>query len=50
MSRKKKPNKYGIIVVKKLRNYDDDPYFKEKHERAKAFIEKNGLPFQDKNK
>lgn len=31
-------------VVKKLRDYSNDPFFKEKAEKAKAFIEKNGLP------
>lgn len=48
MAHKKKPNKYGIIEVKKMRNYDNDPYFKEKDARAKAFLKKNGLPSRRK--
>lgn len=48
MKRIKKIDTSEIRVVKNMRDYSNDPYFKEKHERAKAFIEKNGLPFQNK--
>ncbi len=41
-SKDKKPG--NITVVKKMRDYSDDPFFKEKAEKAKAFIKKNGLP------
>lgn len=50
MTHKKKPNKNGVIVVKKLRNYDNDPYFIKKAEKAKALIEKYGHPFEEKDK
>ncbi len=33
-----------IIVVKKMRDYSNDPTFKKKAEKAKAFLKKNGLP------
>jgi hypothetical protein len=48
MARIKKLDTSEIKVVKKMRNYDNDPYFKEKDARAKAFLKKNGLPFQNK--
>lgn len=50
MVQKKKPDTSEIKVVRKMRNYDNDPYFKEKDARAKAFLKKNGLPFQEKKK
>lgn len=34
----------NITAVKKMKDYSNDPFFKEKAEKAKAFIEKNGLP------
>jgi hypothetical protein len=33
-----------ITVVDEIRDYGNDPYFKKKDERAKAFLEKNPLP------
>ncbi|NML23258.1 hypothetical protein HHL16_20435 [Pseudoflavitalea sp. G-6-1-2] len=33
-----------VIVVKKMRDYSNDPAFKKKAEEAKAFIKKHGLP------
>lgn len=47
MAHKKKSNKDGLIIVKKMRNYDKDPFFIKKAERAKAIIEKYGHPFQE---
>ena len=40
----------GVIVVKEMRDYSNEPFFKMKAEKAKAFIEKHGLPksFQKK--
>jgi hypothetical protein len=50
MTRKKKPNSKGVIVVKNMRDYSNDPYFIKKAEKAKATIEKYGLPSQKENK
>jgi len=33
-----------IAVVKKMRNYSEEPVFKKKAEKATAFIKKHGLP------
>lgn len=40
----KKGNKNEIAVVKKLRDYSDEPVFKKKAEKANAFLKKHGLP------
>lgn len=37
-----------VTVVKKMRDYSKDPYFKKKHADAKAFLKKAGLPFAEK--
>lgn len=50
MARIKKIDTSEIKVVKNMRDYSNDPYFIKKAERAKAFIEKYGLPFQEKDK
>ncbi len=33
-----------IIVVKKMRDYSKEPFFKKKAEKARAFLKKHGLP------
>jgi hypothetical protein len=40
----KKKTLPGIAIVKSMRDYGEDPFFKKKDEKAKAFIAKNGLP------
>lgn len=35
---------FQVTVVHDMRDYSKDPYFVKKLEKAKAFIEKNGLP------
>lgn len=34
----------AVTVVKKMRNYDNEPFFIKKKEDAMAFLEKYGLP------
>jgi hypothetical protein len=33
-----------VVVVKSMKDFRDEPVFKKKAEKAKAFIAKNGLP------
>lgn len=40
----KKATVPAITIVKKMRNYDNDPFFVKKKEDAIAFLEKHGLP------
>lgn len=40
----KKQTVPAVTVVKKMRNYDNDPFFVKKKEEAIAFLEKHGLP------
>jgi hypothetical protein len=40
----KKDNKSNVTVVKKMRNYSNDPVFKKKAEDAMKFLKKHGLP------
>ena len=40
----------AVTVVKKMRDYSQDPFFRKKAEKAKAFLEKYGLPPQTKKK
>ncbi len=40
----KKQKKSQVAVVKKMRDYSNEPAFKKKEEKAKAFLEKHGLP------
>ena len=40
----KKQKKSQVAVVKKMRDYSNEPAFKKKDEEAKAFLEKHGLP------
>jgi hypothetical protein len=40
----------NITIVKKLRDYSNDPFFKKKTEEAKKFINKHGLPESFKQK
>lgn len=40
----KKGRTNEITVVKNMRDYSNEPVFKKKAEKAKAFIEKHGLP------
>jgi hypothetical protein len=37
-----KPNE--VAVVKKMRDYSDEPAFKKKVEKAMTFLKKHGLP------
>ena len=46
----KKTKDPGVIVVKKMRDYSKDPNVKKHAEKAKAFLEKNHLPEDLKNK
>ena len=34
----------NITVVKKMRDYSQDPAFQKKKEKAAAFLKKHGLP------
>jgi hypothetical protein len=34
----------NVTVVKKMRDYSQDPFLKKKAERAKAFLEKHPFP------
>lgn len=40
----KKQKTAQVTVVKKMRDYSQEPVFKKKAEHAIAFIKKNGLP------
>jgi hypothetical protein len=48
----KKERSGNIAVVKKMKDYSNEPAFKKKVEKAIAFLKKNGLPksFTKKNK
>jgi hypothetical protein len=43
-NKKKAISKTGAIISDRVGNYENHPFFVKKAERAKAFIEKNGLP------
>lgn len=49
-SKKEKTN--SITVVKKMRDYSNEPAFKKKAEKATEFLKKHGLPkaFEKKKK
>jgi len=40
----------SVTVVRKMRDYSQDPFFRKKAEKVKAFLEKYGLPPQTKKK
>lgn len=40
----KKEGQQKATVVKKIRDYGNEPAFKRKAEKAAAFLKKNGLP------
>jgi hypothetical protein len=42
--KKKATPKIGAIISDRIGNHENHPFFVKKAERAKAFIEKNGLP------
>lgn len=45
VAEKTKKQKSGeIAVVKKMKNYSKEPAFQKKQEKAKAFLQKHGLP------
>ena len=46
----KKDMSINVTVVKKMRDYSQDPFFKKKAERAKAFLKKHPLPEEFKKK
>jgi hypothetical protein len=48
----KKDKSTHVIVVKKMRDYSEEPVFKKKAAKAIAFLKKHGLPktFKKKNK
>ena len=37
-------HKTNVTVVKKLKDYSEEPVFKKKAEKAKGLIKKHGLP------
>lgn len=39
-----KENTKDVALVKKMRDYSNDPAFKKKAEDAKEFLKKHGLP------
>jgi hypothetical protein len=39
-----------VTVVKKMRDCSQDPTFRKKAEKTKAFLQKHGLPPQSKGK
>lgn len=43
---------HSVTVVKKMRDYSEEPVFKKKAEKAIAFLKKSGLPktFRKKSK
>lgn len=46
----KKSTSVSVTVVKKMKDYSQDPFFKKKAERAKAFLAKHPLPEEPKKK
>ena len=40
----------NVAVVKKIRDYSDEPAFKKKAKKAIAFLKKHGLPKTSKKK
>lgn len=40
----------NVTIVKELRDYSKDPYFRKKAEEAKEFIKKHGIPESFKKK
>jgi hypothetical protein len=46
----KKEKVTHVTVVKKIRDYSEEPVFKKKAEKATAFIKKHGLPKSFKKK
>lgn len=46
--RKRIPSNKKVTIKKDLKDYGDDPYFKEKAEVAFALIKKYGLPETNK--
>jgi hypothetical protein len=40
----KKQKSDGVAVVKKMKNYGDEPVFKKKEAKAAAFLNKHGVP------
>ena len=47
---KKKSQSDNIIIVKKMRDYSNDPFFKKKAEEARVFLKKHPLPESFKKK
>lgn len=47
--KKDKDNNY-VTIVKKMRDYSNEPAFKKKAEKAIEFLKKNGLPKSFKKK
>lgn len=48
----KKNKSVNVTVVKKMKDYSEEPVFKKKAEKAIVFLKKNGLPktFRKKSK
>lgn len=40
----KKDKSSDVTVVKRMRDYSDEPAFKKKAEKAASFLKKHGLP------
>jgi hypothetical protein len=47
---KKEKANTNVNVVKKMRNYNNEPAFKRKAAKASAFLKKNGLPKTKKSR
>ncbi|MBO9563359.1 MAG: hypothetical protein J7621_11320 [Niastella sp.] len=46
----KKSTSVNVTVVKKMKDYSQDPFFKKKVESAKAFLARHPLPEEFKKK
>lgn len=46
----KKGNFSNIIIVEKMRDYSNDPFFKKKAEEARMFLKEHGIPESFKKK
>lgn len=43
-TKSRKTRDYDITIIKKMRDYSNDPFFKKKEEEAIKLIKKHGLP------
>ncbi len=47
---RKKKDEIKVTIVKDMRDYSEDPFFKKKAESAKEFLKKHPLPESSKKK